>query len=183
MYIAVVLFVEATQSKATGKAFSWEINSLQRGTRSPLVSDQSALWAGWGRTWPTNSSVCAGWVGVGVGGWSRCERFLQEDCSGGRLQPGSRNHPAGRRPVHQDFHQRSHDKRLLHRRPVLQWDHGGRTRLHGTYPIIYQRCFVLRHLGQLCFSDWTYICTSIRVCLCCFIAPNSAELSQVGYRQ
>lgn len=67
---------------------------------------------------------------VFVGG-VRGQRVLQEDGSGGSLQPCGGNQPAGRRAVHQDLHQRPHDQHLLHRRPGLQRDHGGRAGLHG----------------------------------------------------
>lgn len=156
MYVTIVPFAEAAQAKAAEKAFGWELSRLQRDTRSPLGLDQSALWAGQMRSWANGSSVC-----VGV----RCERFLPEDRSGGRLQPSSGNHPAGRRPVHQDLHQCSHDKRLLHRRPVLQRDHGGRACLYGTYLMTYQLCLISWRLGRFFFSD-----SSLRVRLCCCVA-------------
>lgn len=62
----------------------------------------------------------------------RCQRVLEEDCSGSGVQPGSGNYPAGRDSVHQDIHQRPHHQCLLHRGSVFQRDHGGWTSLHGT---------------------------------------------------
>lgn len=63
----------------------------------------------------------------------RRERVPEEDRRGGGVQPGGGNRPAGRQPVHQDVHQRPHHPRLLHRGPVLQRGHRGRTPVHGAH--------------------------------------------------